>query len=105
MGSRPLAVAPLHLGSPWRSAAERLGASSLGFDLARYRHDPPRTGRRAHRLGLARLDAGGRRPGLRACWLRLAEGSPTVDTRHVECRRLADLPNLPKFGGHRGRER
>jgi hypothetical protein len=60
--SRPLPVAPLHLGSPWRSAAERFGASSLGFDLARCRHDPPRTGHRAHRLGLARRTNRTRRP-------------------------------------------
>jgi hypothetical protein len=52
--SRPLPVAPLHLGSPWRSAAERFRASSLGFDMARCRHDPSRTGHCAHRLGLAR---------------------------------------------------
>ena len=50
---RPLPMAPLCLGSPWRSATERLGASSLGFDMARCRHDPSRTGRGAHRLGLA----------------------------------------------------
>ncbi len=54
MDSRPLPVAPLHLGSPWRSAAERFGASSLGFDMARCRCDPSRTGHCAHRLGLAR---------------------------------------------------
>ena len=54
MGSRPLPVAPLHLGSPWRSGAECFRASSLGFDLARCRHDPPRAGHCAHRLGLAR---------------------------------------------------
>jgi hypothetical protein len=52
--SRPLPVAPLYLGSPWRSAAECFRASSLGFDLARCRHDPPRIGHCAHRLGLAR---------------------------------------------------
>jgi hypothetical protein len=52
--SRPLPVAPLHVGSPWRSAAELCGASSLGFDMARSRHNPSRTGHCAHRLGLAR---------------------------------------------------
>jgi hypothetical protein len=53
VGSRPLPMAPLHLGSPRRSAAEHLGASSLGFDMARCRHDRSRTGRYAYRLGLA----------------------------------------------------
>jgi hypothetical protein len=53
VGSRPLPMAPLHLGSPRRSAAEHLGASSLGFDMARCRHDRSRTGRFAYRLGLA----------------------------------------------------
>jgi hypothetical protein len=47
-------MAPLYLGSPGRSAAERFRASSLGFDMARCRHDPSRTGHCAHRLGLAR---------------------------------------------------
>ena len=54
MGSRPLPVAPLHLGSPWRSGAECFRASSLGFGMARCRRGPPRTGHRAHRVGLAR---------------------------------------------------
>jgi len=54
VGSRPLPMAPLYLGSPWRSAAERFRASSLGFDMAGCRHDPSRTGHCAHRLGLAR---------------------------------------------------
>jgi hypothetical protein len=70
VGSRPLPVAPLHLGSPWRSGAECFRASSLGFDLARCRHDPPRTGHCAHRLGLARR-TGSVRPcggGLGADW-------------------------------------
>ena len=53
VGSGPLPVAPLHLGSPWRSAAERFRASSLGFGLARCCRGPSRTGRRAHRVGLA----------------------------------------------------
>ena len=54
MDSRPLPVAPLHLGSSWGGAAEFFRASSLGFDMARCRGDPSRTGRCAHRLGLAR---------------------------------------------------
>jgi hypothetical protein len=63
--SKPLSVAPLHLGSPWRSAAERFGASSLGFDMARCRDDPSRTGHCAHRLGLARRTNRTRPPGNR----------------------------------------
>jgi hypothetical protein len=51
--SRPLPMAPLCLGSSWRSATERLGASSMGLDLARYRHYPSRTGGCAYRRGLA----------------------------------------------------
>src|SRR5688572_1744866 len=50
--SRPLPMAPLCLGSPWRSATERLGASSLGFDMACYRHYPSWTGGCAYRRGL-----------------------------------------------------
>jgi hypothetical protein len=51
--SRSLPMAPLCLGSPWRSATERLGASSMGFDMARYCHYPSRTGSCAYRRGLA----------------------------------------------------
>jgi hypothetical protein len=60
--SGPLPVAPLHLGSPWGGAAEFFRASSLGFDLVRCRHDPPGTGHRAHRLGLACRTNRTRRP-------------------------------------------
>jgi hypothetical protein len=64
VGSGPIAVAALHLGSPWRSPAECFRASSLGFDMARCRRDPARTGHRAHRFRLARRDHSqtGRRP-------------------------------------------
>ena len=72
--SRPLPMAPLHLGSPWRSAAERLGASSLGFDMARCRHYRSRTGRCAYRLGLA-------------CW-QTGRGAPKISSR----RRPRDTP-------------
>ena len=60
--SRPLPVAPLHVGSPWRSATECLGASSVGFDMARCRHYPSRTGDCAYRRGLGGLDETIRRP-------------------------------------------
>ena len=59
VGSGPLPVAPLHLGSPRRSAAERFRASSLGFGMARCRRGPSRTGHRAHRVGLSPPQLGG----------------------------------------------
>ena len=46
-------MASLHLGSTWRSRPECLGASSMGFDLARDRHHSLCSGRRAYRVGLA----------------------------------------------------